>query len=102
MSAAPALGSVLDPLIHESARLSIVAVLAECDWASFNFLLTTTELTRGNLSTHLRKLVEASYVQERKDIVDRKPLSEYRLTKNGRDAFKKYQRAWKSLIDRTV
>src|SRR5262249_29216028 len=91
MSADPPVDARLDPLIHEAARLVVVSVLQECDVANFNFLLATTGLTRGNLSTHMRKLVEAGYVAETKEIIDRKLRTEYRLTKAGRQAFMKYR-----------
>ena len=87
----------LDPTIHEAARLAIISVLAECDVADFNFLLATTRLTRGNLSTHAARLVAAGYVQEVKEFVDRKPHTEYRLTAAGRAAFKRYKAAWRQL-----
>jgi len=90
----------LDPLIHESARLAIVSVLNECQVADFNFLLGTTALTRGNLSTHMARLVAAGYVQESKEFVDRKPHTEYRLTAAGRAAYKRYREAWRRLTAR--
>jgi DNA-binding MarR family transcriptional regulator len=90
-------GGPLDPLIHEAARLTIVSVLAECDVADFNFMLAATQLTRGNLSTHIAKLVAAGYVDETKEFVDRKPHTEYRLTAAGRAAFKRYKAAWQRL-----
>lgn len=85
---------LLDPLIHETARLTIVSVLNECGSASFNFVLGTTGLTRGNLSAHASKLIAAGYVEEEKRIVDRKPLTEYRLTDAGRRAFYQYRADW--------
>ncbi len=88
---------VLDPVIHEAARLSIVSVLNECGEASFNFVLGTTGLTRGNLSAHAAKLIAAGYVEERKRIVDRKALTEYRLTEAGRAAFARYRADWDRL-----
>src|SRR5262249_5465072 len=94
MSADQPLESRLDPLIHEAARLVVVSVLQECNVANFNFLLATTGLPRGNLSTHLLKLVDAGYVAETKEIIDRKLRTEYRLTKVGRQAFTKYRGAW--------
>ena len=87
----------LDPVIHEASRLVIVAVLNECEVADFNFLLGTTGLTRGNLSTHMAKLVRAEYVEEKKEFVKRRPHTEYRLTDEGRAAFKQYRDAWKGL-----
>ena len=88
---------VLDPLIHEAARLAIVAVLNECGAASFNFVLGATGLTRGNLSAHMVRLVSAGYVEENKQIVDRKMLTEYRLSSVGRKAFAKYRAEWTKL-----
>jgi DNA-binding MarR family transcriptional regulator len=88
---------VLDPVIHEAARLAIISVLSECGSASFNFVLGTTGLTRGNLSAHAARLVAAGYVEESKRIVDRKVLTEYRLTEAGRSAFDRYRAEWTRL-----
>jgi DNA-binding HxlR family transcriptional regulator len=99
MSPAVPLDARLDPLIHEAARLVIVSVLNECEVANFNFLLSTTGLTRGNLSTHMRKLVEAGYAEETKEVVDRKLRTEYRLSKAGRQAFARYRSAWQSITN---
>lgn len=89
--------ATLDPLIHEAARLAIVSVLAECGSASFSFVQGTTGLTRGNLSAHAARLIAAGYVEETKRIVDRKMLTEYRLTDVGRKAFERYRIEWTRL-----
>lgn len=99
MSTGPSFDSGLDPVIHEAARLVIVSVLNECDVANFNFLLSTTGLTRGNLSTHMRRLVDAGYVDETKEIVERMPYTEYRLSKPGRQAFKAYCKKWTAITN---
>ena len=87
--------SDLDPLIHEAARLLIVSVLNECQVADFNFMLATTNLTRGNLSRHMARLIEGGYVREAKEFLNRKPHTEYRLTTAGQSAFKRYQKVWR-------
>jgi DNA-binding transcriptional ArsR family regulator len=87
----------LDPVIHEAVRLRMVAVLNECEAADFNFLLGTLALTRGNLSVHMAKLVGAGYVEEKKEFVERKPHTEYRLSAAGRAAYKQYLKDWKRL-----
>ncbi len=89
----------LDPLIHEAARLLIVSVLNECDTADFNFMLHSTDLTRGNLSKHMAKLVQAGYVEEHKHYLNRKPHTEYRLTRTGQAAFRAYRKAWRRLTN---
>jgi DNA-binding MarR family transcriptional regulator len=91
----------LDPVIHEAARLAIVSALNECGLASFSFLVGVTGLTRGNLSAHAAKLVAAGYVEENKQIVDRKLLTEYRLTPLGRRAFEEYRTQWLKLTSGT-
>lgn len=89
--------SPLDPVIHEALRLVIVSVLNECASADFNFLLGAAGLTRGNLSTHMAKLIAAGYVDETKQFVDRKQNTQYRLNDAGRAAFAAYRRAWLEL-----
>lgn len=93
---------VLDPVIHEAGRLAIVSVLSECGSASFNFVLGTTGMTRGNLSAHAAKLVAVGYVAESKRIVGRKLLTEYRLTAAGHKAFERYRAEWNRLTSGTT
>lgn len=87
----------LDPLIHETARLQIVAVLNECGSADFNFLLRAGALSRGNLSGHMSKLVAAGYVNERKEFIGKLPHTEYEITEPGRSAYQKYIQDWTRL-----
>jgi DNA-binding MarR family transcriptional regulator len=82
----------IDRLIHEPARLSIMANLFVVESADFVFLLNRTGLTAGNLSSHMSRLSGAGYVEERKEFVDRKPRTMYRLTEEGRKAFDEYRR----------
>lgn len=89
----------LDPVIHAPARLAILSILVGAEEADFTFLRDKLEATDGNLSTHLSKLEKAGYVAVRKQFLDRKPNSTYRLTEKGRKAFAAYVRAVRSLID---
>jgi len=90
----------LDPLIHEPARLRIMAALDSCVAADFMFLAGVTSLTRGNLSTHMARLVKAAYVSEAKEFVDRKPRTEYRITESGRKAYRSYLKEWTKITGR--
>jgi DNA-binding transcriptional ArsR family regulator len=89
----------IDPLIHEPARLKLMAALYECDEADFNFLLAATGLTRGNFSAHMAKLVIAGYVVERKSFVNRLPHTSYQLSDCGRDSYGAYLLAWKRITN---
>lgn len=80
----------LDDLIHSRIRLAVMAVLASVERAEFSFLRDQVKATDGNLGAHLRKLEDAGYVSADKRFVDRKPVTDYRLTAQGRAAFDAY------------
>ena len=80
-----------DRLIHEPARLIIMALLYSVENADFTFLLHETGLTRGNLSFHLTKLEEAGYVAIEKTYKGKRPYTLCSLSENGRTAFNAYR-----------
>lgn len=80
----------LDDLIHSRLRLAVMAVLASVERAEFSFLRDQVKATDGNLGAHLRKLEDAGYISAEKRFVDRKPVTDYRLTAQGRAAFDGY------------
>jgi DNA-binding transcriptional ArsR family regulator len=83
--------SDIDRVIHEPARLAILSVLRAFETADFVFLLNQTQLSRGNLSSHLGKLEEAGYVEITKEFVDKVPRTLARLTRAGREAVEAYR-----------
>lgn len=82
----------LDKLIHEPARLAIMAVLYASDETDFLFLLNATGLTKGNLSAHIAKLEEARYITVTKSFNGKIPHTAYSLTHQGRTAFARYHK----------
>ena len=89
----------IDKIIHEPARLSIMAHLYVVESADFLFLLRQIGLTPGNLSSHLSKLEAAGYVEIKKEFVDKKPHTMLSLTDKGRNAFKEYVQNMKHVLD---
>jgi DNA-binding transcriptional ArsR family regulator len=81
----------IDRLIHEPARLLIMATLYVVEAADFLFLERQTGLTRGNLSSHLSKLESGHYVEIRKEFIHKKPHTMLRLTGAGREAVRNYR-----------
>ncbi len=88
----------LDRLIHEPARLLLMALLRNIDKADFVFLLNESGLTKGNLSSHLTKLEEAGYVQIEKTYRGKVPLTLIGLTAPGRRAFDGYRKQMNGLL----
>jgi DNA-binding MarR family transcriptional regulator len=86
-------------IVHEPARLMILLVLSTVQEADFVFLLNTTELTWGNLSSHVGKLEEAGYVEVEKGFVGKKPRTLARLTPEGRRAVEDYRRIMQEALD---
>ena len=82
----------LDRVIHEPARLAIVAVLATAE-ADFRYLESVLGLSKGTLSTHMAKLADAGYVEVTKQFLAQRPNTSYRLTDRGRAAFDAYRAA---------
>lgn len=90
--------SDLDRLIHEPARLLIVALLAGVEEADFLWVQRESELTKGNLSSHLAKLEGAGYVKIEKTYRGKIPLTLLRLTRSGRAAFESYKKSLNGLL----
>jgi DNA-binding MarR family transcriptional regulator len=89
----------LDRLIHEPARLMILAVLYVVESADFTFLMRQTGLTWGNLSSHMSKLEEAGYIEVEKKFKGKRPNTMLRLTDEGRAAFRDYRHSLKQVLD---
>lgn len=91
----------LDPVIHAQARLRVTATLATLapgDRLTFPRLAQLLEMTAGNLSTHLRKLEEAGYVEVTKSHEQRTPVTRAGLTPRGRRAFEEYRDALRRML----
>ena len=89
----------IDKLIHEPARLKIIAQLYVVESADFLFLMRQTGLSQGNVSGHLSKLEDAAYVEIKKGYIGKRPQTIISLTKQGRDSFKKYIKNMRELFD---
>ena len=91
--------SVIDKIIHEPARLNIMAHLYVVESADFLFLMRQTNLTFGNLSSHMSKLESAGYIEIRKEFIGKKPHTMIFLTEQGRVAFEEYRKKMKQFFD---
>ena len=88
----------IDRLVHEPARLMIMACLYVVESADFLFLVRQTGLTLGNLSSHMSKLEAAAYIEVEKKFVGKKPHTMLRLTPKGRVAFETYKASMERVL----
>lgn len=81
----------LDRVIHEKARLGILASLAaHREGLLFTELKEACSLTDGNLSRHLTVLSDARLVKAHTGKRGPRPQTKYNLTANGRRRFTAY------------
>ena len=98
---APEVMPELDPVIHAQARLRVtvaLAALAAGDQITFPRLQQLLAMSAGNLSTHLRKLEDAGYVEVTKTHQRRTPVTYISLTRTGRRALEDYTAALRLLL----
>jgi DNA-binding MarR family transcriptional regulator len=88
----------IDRVVHEPARLVIMANLYVVESADYTYLMNRAGLTWGNLSAHLSKLEEAGYVWIEKEFVEKKPHTMVRLTEGGRKAFEDYRKQLQKML----
>jgi DNA-binding MarR family transcriptional regulator len=92
----------LDKVIHERARLIVLAYLSSSDSPSVGFteLREKLGLSAGNLSIQLKTLEGAGYVKIMKSFVGSKPNTSVRLTAKGQSALTGYLREMELLMRR--
>lgn len=89
----------VNPLLADRVRLAIMANLAMAGGpVDFNTLLEELELTKGNLSSHMRKLEEAELIAVHKEFVGRKPRTSYVCTKKGKTEMRHYLNTIEALL----
>lgn len=88
----------VDRVIHEPARLAIVALLCAVKEADFLYVQRECGLTKGNLSSHTARLEEAGYIRVEKTYRGKLPLTLLSVTAAGRSAFERYRETLKRAL----
>ena len=92
----------IDRLVHEPARLMVMASLYIVESADYTFLMRQADLTWGNLSAHISKLEEAGYIEIEKTYRGKRPYTLLRMSPRGREVFKAYVSRMKNIMDNLV
>ena len=88
----------VDKTFDSRIRLGIMAALVVNEAVEFNSLKELMEVTDGNLASHLKGLEAATYISVQKSFNGRKPLTRYKVTRQGRKAFETHIAALEKLI----
>lgn len=76
----------IDDVVHQRARLGILALLAPAKEVEFNHVRDSLELTDGNLSRHIQVLETAGFLKIRKGFSGKRPRTWVSITSDGRNA----------------
>jgi DNA-binding MarR family transcriptional regulator len=105
-SAGPAAGggghpvSGLSDIVHQRARLGILAIVHEAPRVEFSYLRDSLDLSAGNLSQHLGVLENAGLVTLEKGYAGKRARTWITITKAGRTALADEITQLKLLISR--
>jgi hypothetical protein len=89
----------LERVIHEKARLSILASLAaHPDGLLFTELKSLCSLTDGNLSRQIQLLQDSGFIEVWKGFRNRRPQTLCRLSDTGRSRFLEYLTTLQTVI----
>ncbi|MGO4599426.1 winged helix-turn-helix domain-containing protein [Terrabacter sp. 2RAF25] len=92
--------SGLNDVVHQKARLGILAVLAETERADFTYLKSMLELTDGNLGRHIEVLAGSGLVHVEKGYAGKRPRTWVTITRAGRHALAEEMAAIRELLRR--
>ena len=89
----------LDTAVHGPIRLGIMTALQVDGALDFTTLKKRLETVDGSLNLHVGKLEECGYVTSKKEFVNLRPKTTYKITAAGRRALANYLQSMKRLID---
>ena len=75
-----------------------MSALVVNDYVNFNTLKELLGVTDGNLASHMKYLEKMGYVEVRKEFVNRKPMTKYLASKEGKEALVKHIKAIENLL----
>ena len=92
----------LDTLLHQPARLSIMAALAAAQEVEFAVLKDAINISDSLLSRYIGMLEDAKYIHVRKGHVGKRPRTWLSLTATGRKAFSEYVETLRKIVGHNI
>jgi len=78
----------LNKAFDSRVRIGLMSILIVNNWVSYKEIKNLLEVTDGNLASHIQSLDKMGFINIKKQFMGKKPLTTYKVTKNGRKAFK--------------
>jgi DNA-binding MarR family transcriptional regulator len=89
----------LDPLLADPTRLSIVALLASCEWAEFGYVRDAVQISDSALSKQVATLEKSGHLDINKGYVGRRPRTWVQLSPAGRELLESHLLALQRIVE---
>ena len=88
----------LNKAFESRVRLGLMSILSVNSWVSYKEIKDLLEVTDGNLASHVQSLEKINYLEIKKQFIGKKPLTTYKVTKMGKEAFEKHIEGLEKLL----
>ena len=88
----------LNKAFESRVRLGLMSILSVNSWVSYKEIKDLLEVTDGNLASHVQSLEKIKYLEINKQFIGKKPLTTYKVTKMGKEAFEKHIEGLEKLL----
>ena len=79
-----------DGVFFEKTRLSLITLIIQEESVSFTTLKERLQMSDGSLYTHLEKLIQAGYIDKRREMAGTAPRTLYSASETGKELFREY------------
>jgi len=89
--------SKLNKSFDNRIRVGIMSILMKNNWVDFTTLKQLLDATDGNLSSHISSLEKQNMIKLKRQFVDNRPKTSYKITRNGLRKFSDHLKAFEEL-----
>ncbi len=88
----------LNKAFDSRVRIGLMSILIVNNWVSYKEIKNLLDVTDGNLASHIHALEKIAFLEIKKQFMGKKPLTTYKVTKNGRKAFMEHINGLEKLL----
>ena len=90
---------LLNKAFDSRVRLGLMSILSVNEWVSYKEIKNLLDLTDGNLASHIHALEKINFIEIKKQFIGKKPLTTYRVSNIGKNAFTEHLSGLEKLIN---
>jgi DNA-binding HxlR family transcriptional regulator len=87
----------LNKLFDSRIRVGVMSILMKANWVDFSTIKKTLGATDGNLSSHLSTLEKHNIIKLKKQFINNRPKTSYKINRQGLRKFAEHLEAFEKL-----